>query len=103
MEYFAAIDVSLEVSSVCVVDGAGKIVAERKAASEPEALVGLFRDLKLTFVRIGLEAGPLSQWLHDGLTAAGLPAGLSVDPGTGLIARVEVVEVLIGVCASLPA
>lgn len=74
MEYFAAIDVSLEVSSVCVVDGVGKIVAERKAASEPEALVALFRDLELSFVRIGLEAGPLSQWLHDGLTAAGFPA-----------------------------
>jgi hypothetical protein len=39
MEYFAGIDVSLEQSSVCVVDGAGKIVRETKVASEPEALV----------------------------------------------------------------
>jgi hypothetical protein len=39
MEYFAAIDVSLELSSVCVVDAAGRIVREAKAASEPEALV----------------------------------------------------------------
>ena len=74
MEYFAAIDVSLELSSVCVVDGTGKIVRERKVASEPDGLVAFFRDTGLTFTRIGLEAGPLSQWLHAGLARAGLPA-----------------------------
>ena len=74
MEYFAAIDVSLELSSVCVVDGTGKIVREGKVASEPEALVEWFTGSGLEFTRIGLEAGPLSQWLHAGLTAAGLPA-----------------------------
>ena len=41
MEYYAAIDVSLELSSVCVVDGTGKIVGEAKVASEPEVLVAL--------------------------------------------------------------
>jgi transposase len=44
VEHFAAIDVSLELSSVCVVDGAGKIVSEAKVASEPEALVRFFRE-----------------------------------------------------------
>jgi transposase len=71
MEHFAGIDVSLEQSSVCVVDGAGKIVREAKVASEPEALVGFFCSLKIEVTRIGLEAGPLSQWLHAGLVAAG--------------------------------
>src|SRR5260370_12228548 len=71
MEYFAGIDVSLEQSSVCVVDGAGKIVREAKVASEPETLVGFFRGLTTGVTRIGLEAGPLSQWLHAGLAAAG--------------------------------
>ena len=71
MEYFAGIDVSLEKSSVCVVDGAGKIVREAKVASEPEALVGFFRGLETGVTRIGLEAGPLSQWLYAGLVAAG--------------------------------
>jgi transposase len=71
MEHFAGIDVSLEQRSVCVVDGAGKIVREAKVASEPEALVGFFRGLKIEVTRIGLEAGPLSQWLHAGLVAAG--------------------------------
>ena len=74
MEYYAAIDVSLELSSVCVVDGTGKIIREAKVVSEPEALVAFFRDIGLTFTRVGLEAGPLSQWLHAGLTEAGLPA-----------------------------
>ena len=74
MEYFAAIDVSLELSSVCVVDETGKIICEKKVASEPEALVAWFNDTGLEFTRIGLEAGPLSQWLHAGLTAAGLSA-----------------------------
>ena len=40
MEHYAGIDVSLECSSVCVVDGNGKIVREGKAASEPAALIG---------------------------------------------------------------
>lgn len=74
MDYFAAIDVSLEVSSVCVVDATGRIVREAKVASEPEALAKFFGELGFALVRIGLEAGPLSQWLHRGLVAAGLPA-----------------------------
>src|SRR4051794_9190877 len=61
------IDVSLESSSLCVVDATGRIVREAKVASEPEVLAGFCRGLGLTIVRIGLEAGPLSQWLHAGL------------------------------------
>ena len=71
MEHFAGIDVSLKQSSVCVVDGAGNIVREAKVVSEPEALIGFFRGLGSGLTRIGLEAGPLSQWLYAGLVAAG--------------------------------
>jgi len=74
MNYYAGIDVSLECSSVCVVDGAGKIVRESKVASEPEALIGWFGKLELSLTRIGLEAGPLSQWLYAGLSQAGFEA-----------------------------
>jgi transposase len=73
MEYYAAIDVSLEWSSICVVDAVGQIVGEAKVRSEREALVAFFES-GLTFARIGLEAGPLSQWLYAGLVEAGLPA-----------------------------
>ena len=72
MEHYAGIDVSLEQSSVCVVDATGKIVREAKVPSEPEALIRFFCQLGLPVSRIGLEAGPLSQWLHAGLTEAGL-------------------------------
>jgi transposase len=76
MEYYAGIDVSLERSSVCVVDATGKIIREAKVASEPEALAGFFAGLGLAVTRIGLEAGPLSQWLHAGLSEAGFEAVL---------------------------
>jgi transposase len=63
MDHYAGIDVSLEYSSVCVVDANGKIVREDKVASEPGVLIAWFRSAGLSLVRIGLEAGPLSQWL----------------------------------------
>ena len=76
MEHYAGIDVSLERSGVCVVDATGRIIREAKVASEPEALVRFFRELGVPLARVGLEAGPLSQWLHAGLTGAGLEAVL---------------------------
>ena len=71
MEHYAGLDVSLELTSVCVVNVRGEIVREAKVASEPEALVGLLSDEALEIVRVGLEAGPLSQWLHTALVTAG--------------------------------
>jgi hypothetical protein len=71
MEHYAGIDVSLESSSVCVVDGSGRVVREAKIASEPEALIAWFRGLDLGMARIGLEAGPLSQWLYAAMCEAG--------------------------------
>jgi transposase len=71
MENYAGLDVSLKETSLCIVDGAGKIICETKVASELEALVGYFSSLTIKIVRIGLEAGPVSQWLHAALTQAG--------------------------------
>ena len=76
MDYYAGIDVSLECSSVCVVDASGKIVREGKVASEPQALIGYFGSLGLALSRIGLEAGPLSQWLYAAMRQAGLAVEL---------------------------
>ena len=76
MTYYAGIDVSLEYSSVCVVDGVGKIIREQRIASEPEALIAWFRGLGFGLERIGLEAGPMSQWLHAAMRAAGLAVEL---------------------------
>jgi transposase len=60
MDHYAGIDVSLESSSLCVVDATGRVVREAKLASEPEALTAWLKNLGLEIVRIGLEAGPLS-------------------------------------------
>jgi transposase len=76
MEHYAGIDVSLESASVCVVDGNGRIVREAKVACEPEVLIAWFSTLGTTVTRIGLEAGPLSQWLYAGMREAGLPVEL---------------------------
>jgi transposase len=71
VENYAGIDVSLELSSVCIVDAQGKILKEAKVASEPDALVKFFEALRFAVKRIGLEAGPLSLWLHAALKGAG--------------------------------
>ena len=76
MSHYAGIDVSLKESSICVVDYKGKIVREAKVLSEPDALVQFFSELGLPLTQIGLEAGPLSQWLHAGMVKAGLPVVL---------------------------
>ena len=73
MDYFAGLDVSVKDTSVCIVDDAGKIVREVKVASEPDALLQVLRNPAYCFKRIGLEAGPLSQWLFSALGEANLP------------------------------
>ena len=76
MEHYAGIDVSLECSSLCVVDGTGKIVREGKVPSEPEELIRWLRSLGQELNRAGLEAGPLSQWLFAAMREAGLTVEL---------------------------
>jgi transposase len=73
MDHFAGLDVSVKDTSVCVVDEVGKIIREVKAASEPGALLAVLNNPAYHFKRIGLEAGPLSQWLLSALAEAGLP------------------------------
>ena len=65
MDHFAGLDVSVKDTNVCIVDGTGRIVREVKVASEPEALLGVLKNGPYHFKRIGLEAGPLSQWLFS--------------------------------------
>jgi len=76
MTYYAGIDVSLEYASVCVIDAEGQRVREGKVLSEPEALMNWLASVGVGLTRIGLEAGPLSQWLYAGLRQAGQPVEL---------------------------
>src|SRR5215471_11213022 len=73
MDHFAGLDVSVKDTSVCIVDETGKIIREAKVASEPDALLAVLTNCSYRFKRIGLEAGPLSQWLFSALAEAGLP------------------------------
>ena len=73
MAHFVGLDVSVEETSVCVVDDVGKVLCERKVRTEPEDIAVLLTSIGGDYVRIGIEAGPLSQWLVNGLTEADLP------------------------------
>src|SRR6266550_7988793 len=73
MDYFVGLDVSVKETSICIVDDTGRIVREVKVASEPEALLTALKNPSYHFKRIGLEAGPLSQWLFSALAEAELP------------------------------
>src|SRR5258708_26413123 len=74
MKHYAGLDVSVKETSVCIVDEVGDICREVKVASHPEDLVQVLKDPVWPLERIGLEAGPLSQWLFSGMVEAGLPA-----------------------------
>jgi transposase len=73
MKYFAGLDVSMEETSVCIVDQDGAVVREGRAASDPAALNDYLGATGLRFERVGFESGPSSAWLYKGLSAAGLP------------------------------
>jgi transposase len=73
MQHFAGLDVSVKETSICIVDATGTVGREVKVASEPEALLRILKDPAYRFERIGLEAGPLSQWLWSALAEAELP------------------------------
>src|SRR6516165_5610911 len=73
MAHFVGLDVSVKETSVCVVDDAGKVILEQKVLTEPDTIIALLTSLGATYGRIGIEAGPLSQWLVNALTAAELP------------------------------
>ena len=73
MKHYVGLDVSVKETCVCIVDGTGTICREIKVPSHPQDLVRILQDPPWRLERIGLEAGPLSQWLCEGLAGAGLP------------------------------
>jgi len=73
MKHYTGLDISVKETSVCILDETGKICREMKVTSHPEDLARVLKDPAWKIERIGLEAGPLSQWLFEGLAKAGLP------------------------------
>ena len=80
MTLFVGLDVSVKETAVCVVDDTGKVVCEQKVPTEPDDIVRLLASIGEDYGRVGIEAGPLSQWLVNGLTAAWAARGLRRDP-----------------------
>ena len=76
MNYYAGIDVSVKSSSIAVVNDHGEIVREAKVATDPTSVIEWLRACGLPMERIGLEAGPFSQWLYRGLKEAGFAVEL---------------------------
>ena len=65
--------VSVKETAVCIIDEAGKICREVKVSSHPDDLIVILKDPRWHIERVGLEAGPLSQWLFETLAKAGVP------------------------------
>ena len=80
MKHYAGLDVSVKESSICIVDETGKVCREVKVVSHPEDLVQALKDPAWRFDRVGLEAGPLSQWLFSGLSGGRSAGHLYRDP-----------------------
>src|SRR3977135_4391111 len=73
MAHFVGLDVSVKETSVCVIDDAGKVILEQKVPTEPADIIALLTSLAVTYGRIGVEAGPLSQWLVNALSGGRPP------------------------------
>lgn len=73
MPHYVGLDVSVRHTSICIVDEGGKIVRETRVSSDPAAIVPILTVPGTDCRRVGLEAGPLCQWLFSGLAKAGLP------------------------------
>ena len=76
MDVYIGLDVSLASTAVCVLSEKGKVLREATVDSEPDALVLFLQDLPQAISCVGLEAGPLSQWLYKEMTDAGVPTVL---------------------------
>jgi len=72
MSLYAGLDISVKTTAVCVVNGNGQVLLETVVESSPDAIADRLRELGQSPERIGLEAGPLSQWIYAGLIDIGL-------------------------------
>src|ERR1700741_1276162 len=73
MEYYVGLDVSLEQTSICVVNQTGSIVQEGVVDSDPEGMASFVRSKAPGTVRIGIETGPTTTRLWTELKRLGLP------------------------------
>lgn len=73
MDFYAGLDVSLEATNICVVDGDGKVVREAKLETDPDAIELFLTEWGIHLKRVGLEVFSYSAWLFTALSEKGLP------------------------------
>lgn len=73
MKQYVGLDVAQKETAVCVVDGAGKVLFEGRAKSDPGALDELLRKKAPHAEKVGFETGAMSSWLWHELKRVGLP------------------------------
>jgi transposase len=73
MNQYAALDVSLEQTAICVVDETGRKLIEGKVVTCPDAITMWLREKTTALTKVGMETGPLAVWLWNELSQRGLP------------------------------
>ena len=74
MEQYVGLDVSLKETHICVVDGAGTVIARDREVTHPELLAAAIERLAPAARVVVLETGGQSSWLQRELVALGVPA-----------------------------
>jgi len=74
MAHYVGLDVSLEETSICVVDENGQKVWQGKTSSQPAAIAQEVGRHAPALAKVGFETGPLSTWHWHELQGLG-PAG----------------------------
>jgi transposase len=72
MKKYAALDVSMEKTAICVVDESGKGMIEGKVPTDPDAITAWLAEKAGSLEKVGMETGPLAVWLWNELRARGL-------------------------------
>jgi transposase len=73
MTQYAALDVSQEMTAICLVDQDGHVIGEAKLPTCPDAIAAWIGKEASDLARVGLETGPMAVWLWNELHARALP------------------------------
>jgi transposase len=76
MPHYVGLDVSKNVTAICVLDAAGATVEERVVPTEPQAIADCLRGKRRRYRHVGLESGAIATWLQGELLKKKLPAVL---------------------------
>ncbi|MCC6786711.1 MAG: IS110 family transposase [Hyphomonadaceae bacterium] len=70
---YAGLDVSQDMTAICVVDARGKVVLETSVATDAKSIGVVLRPFRRSIEQVGHEVGPLSPLLHEALLKQRFP------------------------------